>query len=72
MGRRIMDKNIWKALFAISFNLAFVGLLIYACNSPAPVPCNGPDGYRENCLDEKEWEEYYDKVLKDRAPFRIR
>ena len=34
------------------------------------VSCNGPDGHRENCLDEKEWEEYYNKVLKDRAKFR--
>ena len=58
-----------KLLFVICFNLAFVGVLIYAFNSPAPTPCNGPDGHRENCLDEKEWEEYCNKVLKSRARF---
>ena len=64
-----MDKNTWKALFVLFFNLAFFGLLIYAFNSPAPTPCNGPDGHREDCLDKQEWEEYCYK-MKDRKQFR--
>ena len=70
-----MDENIhrfWKPLIPIFVNVAVFGYLIYACVSPGPFPCDGPDDPRENCLDEKEWEEYYNKVLKDRKPYRVR
>ena len=67
-----MDKNIWKVLFPILFNGVIFGFIIYACVAPEPFPCDGPDDPRENCLDEKEWEEYYNKVLKNRKPVIIR
>lgn len=60
-----MNKYIWKLLFIIFLSLAF-DLFMDAWNSLAPVRCNGPDGYRENCLDEEEWEEYYNEELKNR------
>ena len=70
-----MDGNIhwfWKFFIPIFVNVAVFGFLIYACVSPQPFPCDGQDDPRENCLDEKEWEEYYNKVLKDRKGYKYR
>ena len=58
-----------KAWFPILFNVAIMGFIIYALVTPSPFPCDGPNDTRENCLNEQEWEDYYNKVLKDRKSF---